>query len=147
MIVVLGHDALDITESLQPRPFKPVISDPDAEMLHSIRLGLVESQRQRPGSAVLLHLADVPAVSEETVETVLHAAGSTARAVMPEYAGRGGHPVVIPATLIHGIVTWQGDGGLRGYWQEHPELVQRLAVSDSGAVADLDTPADYVDTS
>ncbi len=143
MIVVFGHDAVAIVEVLQPRTFTAVISDPDSEMMHSIRLGLVEAQRQSLGSAVLLHPADMPAVSPHTIRCIVNAAASTGKAVLPEHNGSGGHPVVIPASLIHGIVTWQGEGGLRAYWEQHPMKVQRVQVDDAAATLDLDTPADY----
>lgn len=144
MIVVLGHDAPAVVEALQPRTFHEVLSDPDAEMMHSIRLGLVAAQRLDHGRPVVLHPADVPAVPPETVnEIVAKASGHRASAVMPEFDGRGGHPVVIPAGLIHSIVTWQGDGGLRRYWDEHPDRRIRVPVDEPAVTRDLDAPGDY----
>lgn len=143
MIVVLGHDAPAVAAALTPRRYTAVISDPDAEMLHSVRLGLVEAQRLGEGSPVLLHLADLPAVDPNTVRTIVATGASTDTAVMPEHNGSGGHPAVIPAAQIHGIVTWQGDGGLRAYWQQNPDRTMRLAVDDPAVARDLDKPADY----
>lgn len=148
MVVVLGHDAPAVIQTLEPRKFEIVISDPFAEMLNSIRLGLVAAQRIGEGRGVILHLADVPAAPQEIVQNLIDTSASNAgKAVMPEFRGEGGHPVIIPAKLIHPIVTWKGDGGLREFWRKHPTDVIRVPVDSmpgaTGVVRDLDVPADF----
>jgi len=144
MIVVLGHDADAIAEALQPRSFHEVRSDADAEMLHSIQLGLGAAQDIDATRSVLLHPADVPGVPRAIVQQIVEAAGRNPQlAVMPEFDGRGGHPVVIPAHLIGTIVDWSGEGGLRRYWAEHSDRRLRVPVDSRAVTQDLDSPVDY----
>ena len=147
IIVVVGHDAPAVVAALAPRRFEIVISDPEAEMLHSMRLGLIEAQRIGEGRGVILHLADVPGLAPEIVQMLVEKATTNpARAVMPEFRGAGGHPVVIPSKLIHPIVTWKGEGGLREFWRQRPGDVLRLPVDGmaggAGVTQDLDEPGD-----
>jgi len=39
-------------------------------------------------------------------------------------------------------LAWTGDGGLRAFWREHPELMVRLEVEDPSTVRDYDRPED-----
>ncbi|MDP7009026.1 MAG: nucleotidyltransferase family protein [Phycisphaerales bacterium] len=137
MVVVLGADKERIIEALGERTFTFVESDPDAEQLSSIKLGLEETIGD-----VLLHLADHPVAPEKVVKSIISTHGD--RAIIPTSGGKGGHPVFIPRKLVELIVGFQGSGGLRYFWEEHPELVTRLPIENSQEMLiDLDTPEDY----
>jgi CTP:molybdopterin cytidylyltransferase MocA len=62
---------------------------------------------------------------------------------MPQYRGKGGHPVLIPPGVAKLICDYEGGGGLRQFWLDRPHLCQRLPVDDPGVVFDVDTQADY----
>jgi len=72
---------------------------------------------------------------------------------MPEYNGKGGHPALIPMDIARRILQWaradgtpataRGQGGLRQFWIDHPELHRRLPVNDPSCVVDLDSPEAY----
>lgn len=146
MIVVTGHDAAAVVAALAPREFVEARSDPDADMFHSVRLGLGAARRQFPSAgAYWLHLADHPFVHAGTVASLQHAyqADAGRRVVMPEHAGKGGHPVVVPGAVVDALLAWRGEGGLRAFWLQRADLCLRLRVDDPGAVRDVDTPADY----
>lgn len=144
MIVVLGHEAEAVAESLHGREFQLVKSDPDGEMFDSIRAGLQAAQKIDSEADVLLHPGDHPAVSHKTLEALSRVAGNHRDcAVMPVYRGQGGHPALIPALLVQRILDYDGHGGLRRFWKENPMLCLRLVVSDAAVVQDLDTPSDY----
>jgi molybdenum cofactor cytidylyltransferase len=137
MVVVLGADKEKIIEALSPRIFSVVESDPDAEQLASIKLGLKETSGD-----VLLHLADHPVIPPEVIPILLKEVSGCA--VLPTSGGKGGHPVFIPRKLVELIVGFQGSGGLRHFWEEHHELVLRLPIENAkGMLIDLDTPEDY----
>jgi CTP:molybdopterin cytidylyltransferase MocA len=62
---------------------------------------------------------------------------------MPEYNSKGGHPVLIPVSIADTLLKWNGDGGLRQFWLDHPHLCARHPVNDPGVTFDIDTPPDY----
>lgn len=144
MIVVLGHDADHVSQALDQREFHAVMSDPDAEMFASVRASLSAAKQIDARADILLHPADHPDVLRKTLDSLIRVAGDHRDcAVMPVYRGKGGHPVLIPARLVDAILGYDGHGGLRQYWIDHPESCLRLVVSDASVVQDLDTQADY----
>lgn len=144
MIVVLGHEAAKISHALAPRPFVPVHTDPDAEMIVSIKAGLAAAAGLSGGDAVLLHPADLPGVAPSTVRLIVDVhRRHPQQAIMPESDGRGGHPVLIPRAMFAEILGQDVPGGLRMFWQGHADRCRRVTVDDPGCVHDLDTPADY----
>ena len=138
MVVVLGADKERIIEALGERKFTQVDSDPDAQQLESIKRGL-----EKVTGNVLLHLADHPIVPEEVVKSITSKQDD--RVIIPTCNGKGAHPVFIPQTLVDAILKWDGDGGLRQFWEENKELVNRLPFNQTTEMLiDLDTPEDYV---
>jgi molybdenum cofactor cytidylyltransferase len=67
-----------------------------------------------------------------------------ARLVVPEWRGRGGHPVLIDLSLREELLSLAPSEGLRALFDAHRDEVLRVA-SDSPFVArDMDTWDDYV---
>jgi molybdenum cofactor cytidylyltransferase len=148
MVLVVGADAQSVTAALGTREFIRVDADSDAPMFDSIRAGLRaiidQTRTPIPGDAVLLQPGDHPGVARATIDGMLMAfAAAPSRAVMPQYRGSGGHPVLVPRSLIAPILAFDGDGGLRQFWLDHPGLCIRMAVDDRLCVHDVDTPGDY----
>jgi CTP:molybdopterin cytidylyltransferase MocA len=144
MVVVTGHEAARVEAALAPRQFRIVRCDADAEMIESVRAGLRAARSIDAGATVLLQPADHPEVAAETLTRLGKEAGATPGvAVMPEHNGRGGHPVMVPASLVPEILAWTGTGGLRAFWREHADRCRRVAVNDAAVVRDLDTPEQY----
>jgi molybdenum cofactor cytidylyltransferase len=144
MIVVVGHEAEAVVAALGERRFETVRVDADAEMLASVKAGLLAARAMHATADVLLQPADQPLVRRETIETLVEAsAEQRSRVVLPEYGGRGGHPVIIPPELVPRILDFAADGGLRQFWVENAGECLRIPVDDAGVVFDVDTPADY----
>jgi CTP:molybdopterin cytidylyltransferase MocA len=144
MVVVVGHEADGVLTALGERMFQSVRVDPDAEMLSSVKVGLAAARAIHPTADILLHPADHPEVSRDTVESLVRtSAEQPDRAVMPEYEGQGGHPVVIPAEMVSSILDFADGGGLRQFWLNHADRCVRLSVDDRGVILDLDVPSDY----
>jgi len=153
MFVVVGGDGPAIAHALQPREFDAVSADSDDQMLASIAAGLravLTDGRGRSLEGVVLQPGDHPGVARATIRRLLEAYDCERgeRAIMPEHAGKGGHPVLIPIAIATRILeTIEADGlhrgGLRQFWIDHPELRQRVPVDDPSCIADLDTPQDY----
>lgn len=145
MLVVLGHEAGAVRAALGSRDAAFIETDPEAPMFESIRAALRWSMVHQPGRSLMLHPADHPAVRIDTVSKLLDAFREhrESMAVMPEYGGRGGHPALMPARLLPEIAAWSGEGGLRRFWIDHPEICVRIRIDDEAVVRDLDEPGDY----
>lgn len=146
MVVVVGHEADAVVAALGDRPFYCATSDPDAPMFESIRAGLSVAVRElNPFAIVLLQPGDHPEVSPATLRALVRrAAPPTSTAIVPEYNGRGGHPVMIPPGIAELLLGADCPGGLGQFWSDHPELCERLPVEDPTILRDLDTPGDLL---
>jgi len=111
-------------------------------MLSSVQAGLaaaagVEAVFVLPVDVALVRPATVAALMGRFVPGAL---------VYPVFQGRRGHPPLIDAGLIPGIVSWQGPGGLDmilGTWEAR---AVEVPVADKAVHLDIDTAADYEKT-
>jgi molybdenum cofactor cytidylyltransferase len=144
MVVVVGHEADAVEAALSGREFRSFHVDRTEEMIASIKVGMIAARVLYPTADLLLQPADHAEVRRETLDVLIEtAAENPNRAVMPEYQGKGGHPVLVPAQLAAHIISYAGSGGLRQFWLDHADRCMRLAVDDPGVVFDVDTPLDY----
>jgi molybdenum cofactor cytidylyltransferase len=143
MIVVLDHETDVVAAALENRPFHRVDSDPDGPMVESIRAGLKEAQKIDSRASVILQPGDHPAVSPSTLERLMGMLYESTHAVIPEYQGRGGHPILIPAAIIDMIIRFQMTTvGLNTFW--NPSTCLRIKVDDPSILRDIDTPGDLL---
>lgn len=143
IVVVLGHEAGAVAAALGDRQFIRVESDPDAPMFDSIRAGINAAQKIDPTASIVLQPGDHPEVVRPTLIALLDwSLQRPGVAVIPEYGGRGGHPVVIPARIATELIGSECPAGLAQFWTDHPDLCQRVLVDDPGVVRDIDVPAD-----
>lgn len=139
MIVVLGHRAEEVAVLLGERSFMNVESDPDAPMFASICTGLRAAHDLDATATVLLHPGDHPEVAPATLNGLIDVSRNNPDlAVLPEYQGRGGHPVLIPPSIAQRILAADCPGGLREFWRDHPELCKRIKVDDPSSTRDVD---------
>jgi molybdenum cofactor cytidylyltransferase len=145
MIVVVGHEATAVMAALGDRPFHPVQSDPDAPMFDSICAGIKVAQSIDSDAVVVLQPGDHPEVALETLNALSDMSGDrTSQAVIPEFFGRGGHPVLIPPAVAMRLLEHECPTGLGDFWMAHPELRVRFPVVDPGVCRDIDKPGDLV---
>jgi molybdenum cofactor cytidylyltransferase len=143
MVVVLGHEADAVAAALGERKFHRVDADPDAAMFESIRGGLLAAQSIDPDATVILQPGDHPEVAPATLQALADwSLKRPVRAILPEYGGQGGHPVMIPAAAVALVVAADCPEGLGQFWADHPELCDRLAVEDAGVIRDIDRACD-----
>ena len=143
MVVVFGHDSVAVRTVLGDRPFHSAESSATVPMFESIRAGLRIASSLAPQGTVVLQPADHPEVQATTLETLK--ASSLERpeqAIIPQHAGRGGHPVLIPANIVAKLIAVDCPTGLGQFWLDHPELCCRVPVDDATIHRDIDTPAD-----
>lgn len=110
----------------------------------SLAAGLRAVQALDPlPEAVLLALADMPAVQADTLVALLSRFHATGHAVMPTCQGRPGHPRVLPRAIWPVLMGLSGDEGARHAvdWRQ----AEKVDVSDAGVLLDVDTPQDLAE--
>ena len=143
MVIVWGHESAAVRAVLGDRPFHSAESSAAMPMFESIRAGLRAASNLDPQCTVVLQPADHPEVQFITLETLI--ASSLQRpeqAIIPQHAGRGGHPVLIPANVVTMLIATSCPEGLGRFWHDHPDLCCRVPVDDATILRDIDTPAD-----
>lgn len=143
IVVVLGHSADEVAAALADRPFRRTESDPDRPMFESIRAGLRAAQQIDSNATVVLQPGDHPEVAPDTLRTLtVWSLKRPVQAIIPEYASRGGHPVLIPPRAVAILLETDCPAGLGQFWIDHPELCVRVPVDDPTIIRDIDTPSD-----
>jgi molybdenum cofactor cytidylyltransferase len=143
MVVVLGHDAEAVASALGDRAFHPAQSAADEPMFESIRAGLKRARELDPQAWVVLQPGDHPEVRPITLSAIASQANAQpTQAIIPEFAGRGGHPILIPPNIVTLLIEASCPDGLGQFWREHPQHCNRLPVDDPSIHRDVDTPAD-----
>ena len=141
--VILGAWREAIEPLARTYPVSIVINpDFDRGMLSSVQAGF----RALPSGdgAVFVVPGDHPAVSAAVFARLLEArAESGAGLVVPQFAGRGGHPLLMDLRFRADIEALDPAIGLRGLLDLHPGSVKRVPLEDAGIVLDIDTPDDY----
>lgn len=113
---------------------------PEGAMIESIRLGIAALPAEL--DAFFVWPADHPAVLESTLERLAGRA-ARARAVLPVYGGRRGHPALVGADLRAAIEGISEHEGLRRLWRDRSEAVEELSVEDPGVIENLDDRESY----
>jgi molybdenum cofactor cytidylyltransferase len=114
-----------------------------SEMGVSLARG-VEALREET-SAVLVALVDHPAVPPSEVRRLIEARRSTgARLVVPEWQGRGGHPVLVDLAFRAELLSLSPEKGLRALFDAHRAEVLRVPADSPYVARDMDTWEDYL---
>jgi molybdenum cofactor cytidylyltransferase len=142
VLAVVGPPHGDaIKKALPPGVGNAANPRPERGMLSSVQSGINAVPRGCTG--VLIWPVDVPFVTAATVRALVNVASG--RLALPQYQGKGGHPLRIPRQLFGEVMALDGDGGLKSLLDARAQLVERLVVDDPGVLVDVDTPADFAD--
>ncbi len=144
VIIVVGHRGGELKEALAREGGVRFASNEEAggEMGVSIARG-VEALGAGTG-AVLIALVDQPAVPPAAIRRLLEARERTgARLVVPEWEGRGGHPVLVEVSFREELLSLDARGGLRALFDAHRGEVLRVPVESPFVTRDMDTWEDY----
>ena len=110
----------------------------DGEMLDCIKVGL--QYLQDKCEHVLISYVDVPMFSVRTIQTLLESGDELCA---PSYHGRHGHPVLLPAKYFRDILSYQGEGGLKGATKACGIERKFIEVEDPGIVSDIQRDSSY----
>lgn len=143
IVVVLGHRAAEVRDHLKNYEVRFALNpDPGSEMGDSIKLGIQEIPTT--AKATFIALVDHPAVPAEVMTDLMKAWQKGAKLMVPEFAGRGGHPVLVDLSLREELLALDPARGLRALFDAHRSEVLRLAVPSPFVARDMDTWEDYV---
>jgi molybdenum cofactor cytidylyltransferase len=108
------------------------------EMMDSARLGFqaVPEVCQR----VLFSPVDICLVSTSLIRSLI---GARDALIYPSFQYHKGHPVVFSATLLEKLISYCGEGGLKGAFQSTEVQPHYFVTDDAAILMDMDTPEDY----
>lgn len=143
VVVVIGHRQEEMRERLSHLPINfAVNADAGSEMSASIARGV--EQLSTKTKAILIAPVDLPAIPPEVPRALIEEWRQTcASIVVPEYAGRGGHPVLLDGRNRAALLNLDRQRGLRAFFDKHRSEVVRVPVPSPYIVRDMDTWDDY----
>jgi molybdenum cofactor cytidylyltransferase len=148
VLVVTGGGRDDVERALSYLPQNwPVraIFNPDfaaGEMLSSIQVGV--GALGNSCEAALITLGDQPQIEVDVVRIILETYyHSGASLVIPSYAMRRGHPMLISRPLWSGLLALRPPQTLRELIQANKSEIVYVNVDTPSILLDLDTPEDY----
>jgi molybdenum cofactor cytidylyltransferase len=112
----------------------------------SLRLGL-QDVLNRGRDAAVVTLVDRPPVRPATLQALLAAFESAIDqnkwAVVPEFNGRHGHPIVVGREMIEAFLHAFASSNAREVRRAHEEFIEYVPVDDPFVTFNVDTPEDY----
>lgn len=143
ILAVIGYRREEVEAALSDQSVRCVFNPNYAtgDMLSSIQAGFAAVGASI--GAVVVCLGDQPQMEAATLRAVLSEGKRTRwqRVVIPSYAMRAGHPILIPTSLRPQIMNTTES--LRAVLRANANLLDYLVVDTPSILADLDTPEDY----
>jgi len=119
---------------------------PELGQFSSLRVGLHEVL-SRGRDAAVVTLVDRPPVKPTTLTALLAAFESAVDrrmwAVVPEFGGKHGHPIVIGREMVEAFLRAPADSNAREVRHSHQEFIEYAAVDDPFITLNVDTPEEY----
>jgi len=145
VIVVVGHQADRLRPLLENLEYVSCVFNLDylAGKTTSIKAGIQGLNEDRPNTLLMLNV-DQPR-SAESVRLLLeaHWLGS-ALLTIPTFKEKGGHPIIIDASLIDEILMINEEThGMKAVMQRHTHQTRRVEMPAPEVLWDLNTPEQY----
>jgi len=145
--VVAGKNAHDLTPIVYANGASLVVNpEPKRGQFSSLQTGL-QDVLNRGRDAALITLVDRPPVKRETIERLDEAFDRALHqgkwAVVPEYQGKHGHPILAGREMIEAFLKAPASSSARDIQQAHQDKISYVAVEDPLVVANVDTPEQY----
>jgi molybdenum cofactor cytidylyltransferase len=143
VVVVVGHRGAEVRAALTHAGVRFAVNEEaGSEMGVSLACG-VEALSDG-AAALLVALVDQPAVPPAEIRKLIEERRRTgARLVVPEWRGRGGHPVLIDLAFREELLNLPPDKGLRALFDAHRSEVLRVPAASPYVARDMDTWDDY----
>jgi len=147
ILVVSGRNHASLEATVFARSASLVTNPaPERGQFSSLQVGLREVLN-RGRDAAIVTLVDRPPAAPETLQR-LSTAFELARtrrqwAVVPEYAGKHGHPFIIGRELIEAFLRAPATSTARDIEHQHLQHIEYVSVADPFVTMNVDTPEDY----
>jgi len=147
VLVVAGKNEAALAPIVYANGASLVVNpDPERGQFSSLRVGLQEVLN-RGRDAAIVTLVDRPPVRAETMET-LEAAFERATAhrkwaVIPEYQGKHGHPILVARELLEAFLRAPETSNAQEVEHAHASEIEYVPVDDPLVAVNLDTPEQY----
>jgi len=144
IIVVTGFNGESLKKFIEKKTkdkkLKIVINEHyNLGMFSSIQKGIAEISR----GGILIGIVDNP-FTNSTVIGELIENFSGGEIVIPDYHGKGGHPVIIPFSLREEILNANPEKtSLKDVFSCHLDMIKRIKFEDQTITFDMDTVEDY----
>jgi molybdenum cofactor cytidylyltransferase len=147
VIVVAGKNASSIAPTVYAAGASLVINPaPERGQFSSLQVGLQEVLN-RGRDAAMATLVDRPPVTPATIQTLCDAfAAAVAHwkwAVIPQYAGKHGHPIVLGREMIEAFLKAPPTAIARDIEHQNAEHIEYVDVDDRLVTANINTPEEY----
>lgn len=147
VLVVAGKNAQQLAPIVYANGASLVVNpDPDRGQFSSLQTGLQEVL-SRGRDAAMITLVDRPPVRVETIQTLQEAFTRAVRrykwAVVPEYQGKHGHPILAARELIEAFLKAPDTSSARDIEHANQAQIEYLPLDDPWIAANVDTPQQY----
>ncbi len=147
VIVVAGKNVAHVKPIIAATGGIAVINpEPERGQFSSLQCGLQEALN-RDCDAAMITLVDKPPVKASTLEKLRmefdFALAKGRWAVVPEYGGRHGHPIIIGRQMMEAFLTAPAAANAREVQHQYQSRIQYVAVDDAETTINLNTPEDY----
>jgi molybdenum cofactor cytidylyltransferase len=140
VLVVTGHQAEQIDQTLGGRPVLRVHADDYAEGLSASLKAGIAAVPPEAGAAIVC-LGDMPLVTGRMIDRLLDAydPDEGRLIVLPTFRGKQGNPMLWDRRFFPEILAISGDSGARFLLSQHLEHVAEVEVADDAVLRDFDT--------
>jgi len=147
VLVVVGKNESALSPVIYANGASSVVNpDPARGQFSSLQVGLHEVLN-RGRDAAMITLVDRPPVRSETIETLELAfeLAATHRkwAVIPEYQGKHGHPILIGREMLEVFLRAPATSNARDVEHAHQSDIEYIPVDDPYVATNVDTPEQY----
>lgn len=146
VLVVAGANAAELEPVVNANAaFLVVNPDPQQGQFSSLRIG-VQEVLNRGRDAAIVTLVDRPAANVTTIQQLKRefiTAEPRIWAVVPEYSGSHGHPIVIGREMISAFLDAPATSNAREIEHSLQQHVRYLKVDDPLVAANVNTPDDF----
>jgi CTP:molybdopterin cytidylyltransferase MocA len=143
VLVVTGHRAEALAPAATAAGAAAIFnSEYETGMFSSVCAGI--RHLDSTVDAFYLLPVDIPLVRPSSFRRLAAAwVQEPGRVFYPVFAGKRGHPPLVPAALIPAILQHPGHGGLQKVLEDYEDRAQDVAVADENILFDVDRPEDY----
>ncbi len=147
VIVVAGANAKTLEPVVYSSGAEALLVNPEPErgQFSSLRIGLREVLN-RGRDAAFVALVDRPPAKASTHELLrweFMNSGNDCWAVVPEFEGEHGHPVVMAREMMELMLRAPAESNARDVMHANQSHVRYVGVDDATVVANINTPEDY----